>query len=135
MKPGPRHAQLHRVGSWQSMQATGCVTSLRASAYGIWFIFSKPLIRSPLPGLLVRHVDRGVAVDAGARLLGDLLALGEGLVVEHVGVAALLAEILGERVAGPHRLQARVFFRSSTARRPSAGRLWSACAASASLPP
>ena len=39
-----------------------------------------------------------------------LLALGKGLIVEHVGVAALFAKILGKRVAGPHRLQARIFF-------------------------
>ena len=79
--------------------------------------------------LLVRHVDRGVAVQAGARLLRDLLPLGVGLVVEHVGVAALLAEILRERVAGPHRLQARVLLEPATGRRPSAGRPPSACAA------
>jgi len=40
-------------GAWQSMQATGWVTSLRASAYGIWFIASKPLTRSPLPSFII----------------------------------------------------------------------------------
>jgi len=54
-----------------------------------------------LAELPVWHVDRGVAVGAGSRLLGHLLALGEGLVVEHVGVAALLAEIDREGVARP----------------------------------
>ena len=61
-------------------------------------------------GLLVGHVDRRVAVQAGARLLRRLLALGVGLVVEHEGVPALFAEIFREGVARPHRLQARIFF-------------------------
>jgi len=39
-------------GSWQSMHATGCDTSLRASAYGRWFSASKPLMRSPFPARL-----------------------------------------------------------------------------------
>ena len=60
--------------------------------------------------LLVGHVDRSVALNARAGLLDHLLALGEGLVVEHVSVAALLAKILGKRVTGPHHLQTRVFF-------------------------
>ena len=60
--------------------------------------------------LLVRKIDRAVAVHACAGLLGDLLALGERLVVEHVGVAALLAKVGRERVAGPHGFQARVLF-------------------------
>ena len=34
----------------------------------------------------------------------------KSLVVEHVSVTALLAKIFGKRVAGPHRLQARIFF-------------------------
>ncbi len=51
-----------------------------------------------------------MALKARARLFGHLLALGEDLIVEHVRVAALLAKILGKRVAGPHRLQARIFF-------------------------
>jgi hypothetical protein len=59
--------------------------------------------------LPVRHHHRGVAVQARAGLLHDLLPLGVGLVEEHVRVAALLAEVLGERVARPHDLQARVF--------------------------
>ena len=56
-----------------------------------------------------RHVDRRMAVHARAGLLRDVLPLGEGLVVEHVGVAALLAEVRRERVARPHGLQPRVF--------------------------
>jgi hypothetical protein len=54
------------------------------------------------------HVGRGVAVDAGAGLFGGLLALGEGLILEHVAVAALLAEVDREGVAGPQGLEARV---------------------------
>ena len=45
---------------------------------------------------------------AGAGLLLDHLALREGLVLQHEGVAALLAEVDGEGIARPHRLQARV---------------------------
>jgi len=79
-----------------------------------------------LPGLAVRHlvepleagedvavaeplvddVERGVAVRAGAGLVDDLLPLGERLVLEHVGVPALLAEIDREGVAVPHRHEA-----------------------------
>ena len=51
--------------------------------------------------------DRGVAVDAHRRRR-ELLALGEGLVVEHVGVAAPLAVVRGEGVSRPDGLQARV---------------------------
>ena len=68
-----------------------------------------PCIRSPPPSFLYGTYDRRVAVHARAGLLRRLLALGERLVVEHVGVAALLAEIHRERVAGPHRLQPRIF--------------------------
>ena len=63
-----------------------------------------------VPRLLVGHVHRRVTVNAGAGLLEVLHALGEGLVLEHVGVAALLAEVGGEGVARPHRLQPGVFF-------------------------
>ena len=61
------------------------------------------------PGLLVRHVDGRVAVNAGPRLLELLDTLGEGLVLEHVGMATLLPEVHRERITGPHRLQSRVF--------------------------
>ena len=59
-------------------------------------------------GLLVRHIDRRVAMQARAGLLRRLLALGVSLVVEHEGVPAFFAEILREGVAGPHRFQARI---------------------------
>ena len=57
---------------------------------------------------LVRKVHRRVAVHACARLLHDHLALREPLVLEHVRVAALLAEVLGEGVALPDGLEALV---------------------------
>ena len=86
-------------------------------------------------GLLVGEIDRGVAIHAGAGLLHHHLALGEGLILEHVGVAAVLAEVGGEGIALPHRLEADVVFdfrvRDDRAR---IGRR-SAYAASASLPP
>ena len=60
--------------------------------------------------LLVREIHRRMAVHARAGLLDDHLALREPLVLEHVVVAALLAEIFRERVALPHRLEAGVLF-------------------------
>ncbi len=47
-----------------------------------------------------------MAVDAGPRL-PDLLPLGVELVRQHVGVTALLAEVLGEGVTRPHPLELR----------------------------
>ena len=61
-----------------------------------------------VPELLVRDVDRAVALHARPRLLHDRLALREGLILEHVRVAALLAEVDAERVARPHRLEPRI---------------------------
>ena len=58
--------------------------------------------------LLVGEIGRGMAVQAGAGLLHHLLAQRVLLVLEHVGVAALLAEIRGERIALPHGLEADV---------------------------
>ena len=49
-----------------------------------------------------------MAVHARARLLHDHLALRETLVLQHVGVAALFAEIFGEGVALPDGLEALV---------------------------
>ena len=49
MNPGLVTRSCMVSGSWQSMQATGCATSLRASTYGIRFISSNPLVRSPPP--------------------------------------------------------------------------------------
>ena len=91
-----------------------------------------------VPGLLVGHVDRRVTVDAGARLLEVLHALGEGLVLEHVRVTALLAEIRGKRVARPHRLQPGIFFqarlRHDGARVGFGGRPWHGLAAAVARP-
>ena len=56
----------------------------------------------------VGQIDRCVAVQAGARLLRHVLALGVHLVVEHVGVAALLAKVDGKGIAGPDGLEPRV---------------------------
>jgi hypothetical protein len=50
-----------------------------------------------------------VALNARAGLFNHLLAFGKGLIVKHIGVAALLAKIFGKRVSCPHHLQARVF--------------------------
>ena len=63
-------------------------------------------------GFFVRHLDRRVAMQAGAGLLRRLLALGVSLVIEHEGVPAFFAKIFRESVAGPHRLQARILLES-----------------------
>src|SRR5688572_31700760 len=57
----------------------------------------EPLDEISLAGAQVGQVHRGVAVKAGAGLFGHPLALGEDLVVQHVGVAPLLPEVLRDR--------------------------------------
>src|SRR6185369_18027170 len=59
---------------------------------------------------LVGDVGGSVAVHAGTRLLNDDLALGVFLVFQHVGVAALFAEVGGEGIAGPYGSEAGVDF-------------------------
>ena len=76
------------------MQATGCFTvlaNLRIRHVRI-VITLKPFVRSPSPSFKIGGHERGVAVDAHGRRV-KLLALGEGLVLEHVGVAAAFAVI------------------------------------------
>ena len=90
------------------MQDTGCSHELARLDVRHLVHLLEALDQIAVAGALVRHVHRAVAVQARARLLGDLLPLGERLVVEHVRVAALLAEVLREGVAGPHRPQPRV---------------------------
>jgi hypothetical protein len=46
-----------------------------------------------------------MAVQTSARLLHDLLALGEGLVREHIGMAPIFTKIPGKGLPSPHRLQ------------------------------
>ena len=77
----------------------------------------------------VRHVNRSVAVHAGAGLFDDLLAFGERLIVEHKGVAALFAEVFRRRHNPPTSFSSAGLLRSWTARRRSADRPASACAA------
>src|SRR5574338_1221695 len=69
----------------------------------------KPRHRVPVAGTAIGHVHRCVTVEAGARLFGDGLASSELLVIEHVGMPALLAEIRSERVASPELPKPRVF--------------------------
>ena len=59
---------------------------------------------------LVGHIDRRVALHAGAGLLGDHLAFGERLILEHEGVAPLFAEVDGKGIPRPHGLQAGIVF-------------------------
>ena len=108
----PGHAQRHRVRR-VTVDARDRMREVLARL-GIrhLVVVLEALDQVAVPGLLVGHVDRRVTVDAGARLLEVLHALGEGLVLEHVRVTALLAEIRGERVARPHRLQPRIFFQA-----------------------
>jgi len=96
------------LGSWQSMQATGCETSLRFEERHLIKLL-KAFDEIAVPRLFVRHVDRPVALNAGTGLFDDLHPLGESLIVEHVSVPALLEKILGKSVSGPHDLQTRVF--------------------------
>ena len=106
----PGHAQRHRVRGMTIDARDGmreCPCAPRHTASGCML---EALDQVAVSGLLVRHVDRRVTVDAGARLLEVLHALGVGLVLEHVRVTALLTEIGGERVARPHRLQPGIFF-------------------------
>ena len=70
--------------------------------------FFETLGQISVPGFFVRLIHGGVAIKAGAGLRFGLPA-GKGLVFEHVGMAALLAEIDGEGITGPHLFQARIF--------------------------
>src|SRR5688572_32060336 len=63
--------------------------------------FREAGLRIAVPCAPIRHVGRGMTVDARARLLRDHLPLRELLVAEHVRVAALLAKIRCEGIAGP----------------------------------
>ncbi|MNS78651.1 hypothetical protein D3C72_1122740 [compost metagenome] len=104
------HAQAHRLGvvAVDARDRVGHV--LDRLAIGHLVDDLEALDQVAVAGLLVGHVDRGVAMQTGAGLLGGVLALGEDLVFEHVGVAALLAEVLREGVARPHDLEARILF-------------------------
>jgi hypothetical protein len=51
-----------------------------------------------------------MAVQTCARLLHDLLALGEGLVREHIGMTPIITKIPGKGIPSPHRLQPGVLF-------------------------
>ena len=96
--------------SWQSMQATGWLHELGRLRVGHRVDLLEALDDVAVARLLVREVHRRVAVHARARLLHDHLPLREPLVLEHVGVAALFAEVFGEGVALPHGLEALVLF-------------------------
>src|ERR1700741_28436 len=93
------------LGSWLSMQATGCSAYCRTSEYFRWFTAAKPLNMSPFSELVVNRDHGSVAVQACSERIG-LLTLGEGLIVEHVGVAAAFAVVDREGIARPHGLQA-----------------------------
>ena len=153
-KPGRVTRSAIVSGSWQSTQLTGCAPSTCSNALRVAARdrVRRAGLRPPRrarpgtaslpsatkPGMDVAVAEpavgrdhRGVAVQARARLraLGD--ALGLLLVVEHVGVAAALAEVERERVAGEHALQPRVRLEPLTSRQ----RLAAAVAACASCRP
>ena len=109
MKPGRVTRSCIVAGSWQSMQATGWVDELARLGVGhlVHRLEALDRGRRRRASCTARRPTRGSGCRCRAAWL-TLLALGEGLVVEHVGVAALLAEVRGEGVAGPHRLEARV---------------------------
>ena len=117
------------------MQATGCVTSLRASGYGIVFIRSKPLIRSPPPSFLYgTYTDAWQCMHVPGCFV-DLLAFGERLIVEHVGVAALFAEVSWQTHIRPTSSSAADPPRGVTARRSIADPPAVGVRGTASLPP
>ena len=58
--------------------------------------------------LLVCNIGRSMTVHACARLRGNHLALGIGLVFQHIGMAALFAEIRRESVTLPHGLESGI---------------------------
>ncbi len=60
----------------------------------------------------------------------ELLPLGEGLVVQHVGMPAPLAIVRGKRISRPHRLQPRIFLQLRARHHRARIRLASASAAS-----
>ena len=108
----PGHAQRHRIGCMTIDARDRMREGLARLGIRHLVVVLEALDQVAVPGLLVGHVDRRVTVDAGARLLELLHALGEGLVLEHVRVTALLAEIRGKRVARPHRLQPGIFLQA-----------------------
>jgi hypothetical protein len=69
--------------------------------------FVEALHQVSVTKFVVERDDRRVTVDAHIRRIRRLSA-GISLIVEHVGVSATLAVVLRERVAGPHRFQARI---------------------------
>ena len=132
MKPGRVTRSSIVFGSWQSTQLdrvraarrarSSCVSpaapgsssrSSTTSACACWRTASLPSAieavasTSPVAEPAVGRDDRGVAVQAraGLRALGD--ALGLLLVQQHVGVAAAVAVVDGEGVAGEHARQPR----------------------------
>ena len=108
----PGHAQRHRVRGVTIDASDGMREILARLGIRHLVVVLEALDQVAVPCLLVGHVDRSVAVDAGARLLEVLHALGKGLILEHVGMPAFLAEIRGKRVARPHRLQPWIFLQA-----------------------
>ena len=108
-EPGTRDPQLHRLRVVAVDAGHGVLDQLprlgvRHLVHGL-----EALDQVSAPELPVGHIDGAVALHAGARLLRDLLALREGLVIQHEGMPPLLAEVPGEGIARPHRDQPRVF--------------------------
>jgi hypothetical protein len=64
----------------------------------------------PVPHFFHGRVGRRMALEAGARLLGNELAPGIELVLQHIGMAAFLPEVLREGIPGPHGFKPRVCF-------------------------
>src|SRR3972149_7031552 len=62
--------------------------------------------------LAVGDEHRGMAVEAGARLLDNPLPPGEGLILKHVGVGPLLAEVYSKGIACPYCLKPGILFKT-----------------------
>ena len=105
-KPGRVTRSCIVCGSWQSMHDTGCADQLPGLLQRHGADRLEALHHVAAARLAVGRDDRGVAVQAGARLLELLDALGVVLVLEHEGVAAALAVVHAERIAGEDALAA-----------------------------
>ena len=117
MKPGRVTRSSIVLGSWQSTQETGCappvvcaeelvrvpVAQLADALEALLDLLGGAALGQRLAAeLAVERHDRGVAVQTVSRLLGLArhVALGELLILEHEGVAAAVAVVHREEVAG-----------------------------------
>ena len=109
-KPRPRDSKLHRP----SVMAvnTGHRMGHQLPGFGKWHLTHalEAFDQVALAELFVHCIDGRMAVQAGAGLLDDRLAFGEGLIREHVGMPSIFTKILRKGIPSPHGLQTHVLF-------------------------